>query len=78
MSADKPDTWFVYSDYPKWQRKLERVGATVVRTEYGGGKHYTLPANQLSLRNPSKPRKPMTEAQKAQLAARLAAARANT
>lgn len=43
---------FVYSDDRVMQRKIEAVGATLVKEEQGGGKHYTLPANQLSLRRP--------------------------
>jgi len=78
MSADKPDTWVVYADYPKWQRKLERIGATLVKVEKSGGKHYELPAKQLSLRNPAKPRKPMTSDEKAQLRTQLSAHRTNT
>jgi hypothetical protein len=43
----------IYSDDPVYQRKLEAVGAFLVREEPDRcGKHYTLPAKQLSLRRP--------------------------
>jgi hypothetical protein len=69
MSADDPGTWYVYTDYPKWQRKLEAAGATLVREEPDRlGRHYTLPAKQLSLRRPAKP---LSEERKAELVLKL-------
>jgi hypothetical protein len=50
----------IYSSDPVYQRKLEKIGATVI-SENDWGKKYTLPANQLTLR---KARKPMAEEQK--------------
>lgn len=74
MTADNRGEWAVYSDDEVMQRRLESIGATLVKVEHGGGKHYTLPASQVTLR---KPAKPMAEERKAQLAARLAAHRAD-
>lgn len=73
LIADNRGVWAVYSDDPVMMRKLEGIGARVVKVEYGGGKHYELAANQVTLR---KPPKPMSDARKTQLAARLAAMRA--
>jgi hypothetical protein len=52
MVADDRSVWAIFSDDPVMIRKLERVGAVLIRTVHGGGKHYTLPANQISFRNP--------------------------
>lgn len=73
ISADDPNTVYAFSDYPKWQRKLERVGAVLVKEEVGGGRHYTLPTSQLSLRNK---KKPMPDAEKARRAERMRSLRA--
>lgn len=55
VAADR-GTVHIYSDDPVLQRRIEAVGATLVREEPDRcGKHYTLPANQLSLRMPPKP-----------------------
>lgn len=72
MTADNRSVWEVFSDDPVLQRRLESVGATLVREESSGGKHYTLPDSQITFR---KPRKPMDAARKAQLAAQLAESR---
>lgn len=72
MVADNRAMWNVYSDDPVMQRKLERIGAVVIKTETHGGKHYELPANQVSFRRPPKP---MSKERKAELAAQLAASR---
>ena len=53
MSADDRSAWTIFSDDPVMQRRFEAVGATLTQ-ERGGAKWYTLPANQISLRNPSK------------------------
>ena len=53
MTADNRDEWQIFSDDPVMQRRFEAVGATLVKAR-GGAKFYTLPANQISLRNPSK------------------------
>ena len=51
ISADDPNTWYCYTDYIKWQRKLESIGATFVRNGTNGvGKYYTLDAKQVSFR----------------------------
>ena len=70
MTADDRSAWAVYSDDPIMQRRLESIGATLTRIAPDGlGKHYTLPANQLSLRNAPKP---LSDERKAQLANQLA------
>lgn len=62
----------VYSDDPVMQRKLEAVGAKVVRVseDAGGGKHYELDSRQLLLRKVPNARK-LTPAQKEALGRRL-------
>ena len=67
MMADDRSTWSIGSDDPVWQARFEAIGATLV-SQRGEWKEYTLPANQISLRNPSKP---MSEERKAELAMRL-------
>ncbi len=49
MTADARGVWEVFSDDPVMMRKLERIGAQVVR-EDPPGKHYRLTANQVTLR----------------------------
>lgn len=72
MSADEPGMWHAYTDYPKWQRKLESIGAHLVRVaEDGIGRFYTLPANQVSFRR----QRVLSKAHKAQLAERMRAVR---
>lgn len=74
MTADDRNTWHIYSDDQVMQRRIEAAGATLVRVASDGiGKHYTLPANQVTIR---KARKPMSDEQRAQQAMRLRAARA--
>lgn len=72
MTADDRSLWAVYTDDPVMARKLERAGAKLVKREKTGGRHYTIPASQVSFR---KPRPAMTEAQKAEAAKRLSEAR---
>jgi hypothetical protein len=62
LVASNRRLWEVYSDDPVMQRKLEGIGAKLVRTEPDGlGKHYTLQANQVRLTQ--KP-KPLSEAER--------------
>lgn len=69
MSADDRGTWHVYSDDPVMQRRLESIGAELVKVAADGiGKHYALPANQITFR---KPPKPLSDERKAQLAEQL-------
>lgn len=75
MSADDRSIWHVHSDDAVMQRRLEAVGATFVRGDAFGGKHYTLRADQLTLR---KGKRVLSEATKAQLADRMRALRTNT
>lgn len=74
MSADDRGTWHIYSDDAVMQRRIEAAGATLVRVASDGiGKHYTLRANQVTIR---KARQPYSKERKAQLAEQLRAARA--
>lgn len=74
MSADDPQTFYVYTDYPKWQRKMESIGAVLVKSD-DTGKHYTLRANQVSFRKGEK--RPLSDAQRASIE-KLAASRRKT
>jgi len=71
MTADNRDEYQVFSDDPIMQRRIEAVGEKLVKAN-GTAKFYTLPANQISLRNPPKP---MSEERKVKLAMQLSAAR---
>lgn len=73
MTADNRNEWIVTSDDPVMCRRFEAIGAVLVRT-IGQLREYTIPANQISLRNPPKP---MSEERKAKLADALRAAREN-
>lgn len=72
MSADNRATWHVYSDDPVMMRRLESVGATFVRGDSFGGKHYTLRADQILIR---KGKRALSEDTRVQLAERLRALR---
>ena len=67
MTAEDRSVWTIGTDDPVMQRRFESIGATLTK-ERGGSKWYTLPANQISLRNPPKP---MSEERKAELAIQL-------
>lgn len=70
MTADDRGMWEVFSDDPVMQRKLESVGAILVRpASSGDGKFYRLPANQVSFRKPSA----LTDEQRAVMSARAKA-----
>jgi len=73
MTADNRNEWVITSDDPVTCRRFEAIGAVLVRT-VGQLREYTLPANQISLRNPPKP---MSEERKAKLAMQLQSAREN-
>lgn len=73
MTGDDHSMWHVFTDDPYWVRRLERVGATLVR-ETATGREYRLPANQLSIRKPST-RREMSESEKQALVERLQAGR---
>ena len=76
MSADDPDTWYCYCDYPKWQRRLEAMGAILVRVSNDGmGRHYTLRADQVSLRKGNQ-KQNLTDEERAQRSQRMKALRA--
>lgn len=72
MSADNRGAWAVYSDDAVMMRKLERVGARLVREEESGGRHYELRADQVLIR---KGKRAVSKAQGAAAAERLAAFR---
>jgi hypothetical protein len=73
MCADDRGTWQVFSDDPVMQRRLEAIGATLVRPANNGiGKFYTLRADQVLLR---KGKRELSEDTKAQLANRMRAMR---
>ena len=67
MCADNRSMWAIGTDDAYWQRRFEAVGATLTKVR-GEWREYTLPANQISLRNPPKP---MSEERKAELAMQL-------
>jgi len=76
LVADNRSTWHVYSDDPVMLRRLESIGAKLVRVASNGiGKHYELPANQVTLRRPVAA---MSDAKKVELGERLRALRQNT
>lgn len=65
MCADDRSAWTIGTDDGYWQRRFEAIGATLTRVR-GEWREYTLPANQISLRNPSK----LTEEQREELSRR--------
>lgn len=74
MSADDRSTWTISSDDPVMQRRLEAVGATLVKEGRNGmTKFYTLRADQVHIRSG---KRKLSDAQKAQLGDRLRAMRA--
>jgi len=74
MCADDRTTWTVSSDDPVMQRRLEAVGATLLRESKNGvTKFYTLRADQVYIRSG---KRKLSDAQKAQLGDRLRAMRA--
>jgi len=50
MSRDKPGEWDVYTDDPIMIRKFERIGLVAYHEGKGGGKFFTLPDNQITIR----------------------------
>lgn len=65
MTADNRDEWVITSDDPVMQRRFEAIGAKLTRT-IGQMREYTIPANQISLRKPSK----LTDEQRQEMAER--------
>ena len=65
MCADDRSLWAIGTDDPVMARRFEAVGATLTKVR-GDWREYTLPANQISLRNPSR----LTEEQREKLAQR--------
>ena len=65
MTADNRNEWVITSDDPIMCRRFEAIGAKFIRA-VGQLREYTLPANQISLRNPSK----LTPEQREELAER--------
>ena len=70
LTADDRGTWEVFSDDPVMINRLDKICEAYRVTSTG--KHYRLPDKQVTLR---KPKKPMSEAQKAKLVEQLAKGR---
>ncbi len=51
VTADDRSVWQISSNDVVMQRRVEKVGAKLVK-QRGDTKFYTLPANQISFRNP--------------------------
>ncbi len=68
--ADDRSKVFAYSDDPVFQRRLERVGAKLVKTEVSGGRHYEMSIRQLLIRKVPAA-KVLSDEQKAALVAKL-------
>jgi hypothetical protein len=65
LVADNRSTWHVYSDDPVMVRRLESVGAKLIRVAADGvGRFYELPSSQITIR---KPKKPMSDEHRARL-----------
>lgn len=71
LSAADRGVWEITSDDPVMQRRLESIGATLTETR-GALKFYTLPANQVTLRN----KRQLTDEQRAALSQRAKTMRA--
>lgn len=54
MTGDDRKTWYIYSDDPVMQRRLEAAGAEMVKEEENGcgGKSYIMPASRVKFRKP--------------------------
>lgn len=78
MTADNRGTWFVYSDDAVMIRKLEAIGARLVKEENHGGRHYELRADQVLLRRGKPERSEAQRAASAEKMRRLHAQRAGS
>ena len=65
MCADDRSMWAIGTDDAYWQRRFEAVGAALTKVR-GDWREYTLPANQISLRN----KRELTDEQREALAER--------
>jgi len=72
MTGDNHKEWAVFTDDPFWIRRLDKIATG---TLVGKGKEYRLEIGQVTIRAK---RAPMSEAQKAALAARLSTAQAKS
>lgn len=72
MSGDNHREWFIFTDDPFWIRRLDKFAKGEI---VGKGKEYRLDVGQVTIRAK---RAPMSDAQKALLAARLATAQAKS
>ena len=73
LTADDRNTWTVSSDDPVMQRRLEAIGATLLREGRNGTtKFYTLRADQVLLRTG---KRKVSDAQRIQSAINLRASR---
>lgn len=67
MVANDRGTWHCYTDDPIMQQRLERLGITCAKQDKSGGKHYVIPANQVTIRR----KRELTEEQRTNLAERM-------
>lgn len=67
LPASDRSTWSIYTDDPVMMKRLDRIKATLTHEHVGGGRSYTLPNKQVTLRKLRK----LTEAQRKEIAERL-------
>lgn len=73
QAMDDPSTWHVFTDSPKWQRRLEKMGVPVVRVMGDGvGREYKLRLDQILFR---KGKMALSAAERSQRSARMQAMR---
>ena len=70
MTADNRGVWEIASDDPVMQRRIEAVGAALIR-QRGETKFYTLPADQVTIRR----KRELSSEQRAALSERAKAMR---
>ncbi len=74
QQASNRREWNLFTEDPVWQRRLESFGIEPDAELHGGGRTYTLRADQVVIR---KGKRETSEAQRAAFAERMAAVRAN-
>lgn len=74
QNAANRKEWSVFTEDPVWVRKLEKIGAVLVRDNLNGGKTYTLRADQVLVRAG---KRQVSDEQKAKSAERMAKMNAN-
>jgi hypothetical protein len=75
QSADNHDEWEMYTDDPIWIARMNRLGIVARRTTAAGGKFYTIPDGQITIR---KKRRPMTEEELVKVRERFARSKEGT